>query len=125
MMMPAWLRRKFFTGWGWVATAWSLCVLGWTVGLLARVLGLSAQWVRSLWNVSLEGALVIVAGLALLQIGGLITDGIRWLWPRPRPISPKAAGERDSFRDSRGGLCLGGAFPSAGKFINAQSAQKG
>ncbi len=94
MMMPAWLRRKFFTGWGWVATAWSLCVLGWTVGLLARVLGLSAQWVRSLWNVSLEGALIIVAGLALVQIGGLVTDGIRWLRPRPRPIFPKVRGER-------------------------------
>ena len=68
----AFLKEKFFAGWGWVATAWGLCVASWTMALIARIIFGSTVWIRLIWHVGLDGAAIILMLLTILELGHLV-----------------------------------------------------
>lgn len=65
MTVNSFFTEKFFTGWSWVATAWGLCVVAWTI---ARMMFGPVAWVRLIWRGGLDGAVIMLTFLAIVHI---------------------------------------------------------
>lgn len=91
---PSFIQRKFLSGLGWLASAWSLCLAAGMVALVAQAIIGPRAWIQALWHTGLVvgvGVLLLGAGSGLLSLGRLV---IIWEHPGTRRArtDPSAGG---------------------------------